>query len=384
MEAGNATNNAKSAADACFHCDALQGYVDQTTSFTNDLSTVLQDPMTTIYASSGLLWIVVTFSLYGLSLTNEGKISKEFITILGAGIVLHTCTPQAITGMYSLCLVIMGGLAGKCFDTLRGGLDTTGYDGIVALAAQSQHAMGKVFDLVMALWSSGSALDPRNPFYAILLGLPYGVIFVTFSAQIIIAIFRAFLVSLFGPYVFFAMAYSWGFPMLLQAARLFMSATIVLFSSTACMVLTIYCVEGVSINTGMKGPELDTFASLTNPDFFILLFVGLAFAALHFEGVGIANSLCQTMLTNTAAAMMTGGSAAAGLAIAKSANPLTAGRRYSNMVKNAGENIAGIKQFGGDARKSVASIVDKARNLNKVGTDSINTYREHFPVNKPY
>jgi len=362
------TSTAQATADACFQCDALQGYVDTTTSFANDLSTVLQGPMTTIYASSGLLWIVLTCTLYGLTLTNESKISKEFITILAAGIVLHTCTPQVITGMYKLCLLIMGGLARTCFDALKTSLDTSGYDGIVALAAQSQHAIGIVFDLVMALWNSGSALDPRNPFYAIILGIPYGFIFVTFSAQIIVAIFRAFLVSLFGPYVFFAMSYSWGFPMLIQSARLFMSATIVLFASTACMVLTIYSVEGLSIQTGLQGTELDNFASLTNPQFFVLLFIGIAFAALHFEGVGIANSLCQSFLTNTAAAMMTGGTGAAALAISKMSNPLTAGRRYSAMAKNASENIGGYQQAAGHIKnttKTVGGIVNKARNLNR-------------------
>lgn len=248
-------------------------------------------------------------------------------------------------------------------------MESTGYSGLVALAANGEAAFAKVIQAASAIARAGALYNLANYIYAFLLVLPYFLLVVMYSSQVVVAVFRAMMVAIFAPFLFMAFAFGWGRQMSYSGAKTLLASILVLFACTSALALTIYGVKQIPIDpTTLTGEALNKFASASNPDFLVILFLGWMGSALMTEGTSIANSIAQTALTNTAAGMLTAGAAAtaggmmaAGKKVGGFANPFTAGRRFTGAAKGAAEEIGGWKAMGQTAK----SLVDKFKNINK-------------------
>lgn len=263
---------------------------------------------------------------------------------------------------------------------VAGGAPAEGeYTGLAALAAAGEEAFLKVFQIAAAVATAGRLFNIANWIYAAFLVVPYFLLVVAYASQVVVAIFRAMMIALLAPFLFLAFAFGWGRGMAWSGMKTLLGAVLVLFASTAALALVIFAVSHIPVDPKtLKEEALNEFASLTNPEFILIMALGWIGTALMTEGVSLANSIAGTALTNTAAGIMTAGAAATGLAATKAGlhagNPLTMGRRFTGAMNAASNEIGGWAAMGkgavgaaGAVAGGVAGLVDKFKNINKAG-----------------
>jgi hypothetical protein len=347
----------------CWTCKPLQTYVDLTQDFVDRLSDALQTPMLMLFASLCGLWIVVSGVKLALQMTDKSAIIKDFVFISITGVLLGSLGASLISAVYTGAISIMGGSSGAVF-TLAASAQSSGQSGLVELAANGEQAVFKVFQAASAIARAGSAFNIANYLYAFILVLPYFLLVVAYSSQVVVAIFRATMVGVFAPFLFMAFAFGWARGMAQSGSKTLLAAVLVLFASTAALSLTIYGINAViEVDPAtLTGQELNKFASISNPEFLVVLFLGWMGTALMTEGTSIANSIAQTALTNAAAGIMTAGA---------SASALMAGKKGLPMAGNAAANISKGFSWGQraihDPMAAGNDLIKKFQDINKPG-----------------
>lgn len=359
--------NVADLATTCWTCEPLQKYVGLTQEFADKLSETLHGPMLMLFASLAGLWIVISGIRLALKMTEFTEIIKDFVFISITGLLLGSQSTGLVSYIYSISVSIMGASSAAVFAVAGGVQESSGYDGLVALAANGEKAVYKVFQVAGSIWSAGALYQIGNYIYAGILVLPFFLLVVAYSSQVVVAIFRATMVGVFAPFLFMAFAFNWGRGMAQSGAKTLLASILVLFASTAALALTIYGVNTISIDPSkMSGDALNDFASITNPEFLVILFLGWMGTALMAEGTSMANSIAATALTNAAAGILTAGMAGSAMFAGKKGLPM------------AGNTLAGISKgfFAGsramaDPGAAAQDLIDKFKNINKPGAGVI-------------
>lgn len=352
----------------CWSCKPLQQYVDLSKNFADTLSNTLHEPMLILFASLCGLWIVVSGIRLALRMTDINGVIKDFVFVSITGVLLGSQATGLISYVYSSAIDLMGTSSAAVF-SVAGAPQSTGQEtGLVALAANGEQAVAKVFQAAETVANAGALYKPQYYVYAFLLVLPYFLLVVAYSSQVVVAIFRAVMVGIFAPFLFMAFAFNWGRGMAMAGAKTLLASVLVLFACTAALSLCIYGVSAMNLDpTELSGDAAVKFASVTNTKFLVILFLGWAGTALMAEGTSIANSIAQTALTNAAAGIMTAG---------VSASAMLAGRKGGQVAQllsgPAGEAASAASKgffWGQNAMSDPASagqaIAEKFRNINK-------------------
>lgn len=350
-------------ATECWSCEPLKTYVDLSQTFIDNLDSALHDPMLILFASLCGLWIVVSGIKLVLRMTELTGIIKDLVFISITGVLLGSQSTGLISSVYASALTVMGGSSSAVFGIAGGAVKSSGYTGLVALAANGELAVAKVFEAAGAIFSAGALTKLHYYFYAVILVIPYFLLVVAYSSQVVVAIFRATMVAVFAPFLFMAFAFGWGRGMATSGAKTLLAAVLVLFASTAALALCIYGVNALTLNpTELVGDKVTKFAQLTNPKYLVILFLGWAGTALMAEGTSMANSIAQTALTNAAAGIMTAGVSASAIMAGKKGIP-TAGNAVANLAKG----FAWGRDAMADPAAAGQALVEKFKNINKPG-----------------
>jgi len=361
------TSTVPNLVETCFTCAPLEKYVGLTEDFVDRLGDVLHDPMLILFTSLSGLWIVLAGTKLHFQMTNFNKIFEEFVFVSITGLILGSQGAGLISYVYSSAISIMGAASASVF-SLAADSQSTGQSGLMALAAEGEKAAAKVIQAASAIARAGSAMQLQNYLYAGILVLPYLLLVVAYSTQVVVAIFRATMVGVFAPFLFMAFAFGWGRGMAQSGAKTLLASILVLFASTAALSLTVFGVRESILNPAdLTGDRINEFASITNPEFLVVMFLGWMGTALLTEGTSIANSIAGTMLTNTASGIMTAGISGSAAAAA------TLGKRGAIAGKDAAGGwgalgllpIKGMAAVTGPVAASAAALVEKFQNINK-------------------
>ncbi len=364
MDNTNNISAAKDIADACWTCKPLSAYVKIAGDFSEKLGETLQEPMFIFFASLCGLWIVISGFKLLLKMTNRDDLIKDVVYITIAGVLLGSTGQSVISYVYTAAIEIMGASSGMIF-SLAVKAQANEYTGLVSLAYNGEKAVVKVFQAALAIAGAGDWYDLPKYIYAVVLVLPFFLLIVSYSCQVVVSIFRATMIGVFAPFLFMAFAFGWGRDMAKAGAKTLLASVLVLFASTAALSMTIYGItNGVAVDpTSLTGDDLNEFASITNPQFLVILFLGWAGTALMTEGTSIANSISQTALTNAAAGVMTSVVAVAAYMATKKA------RMAASVVGGiGGRNLTGgMAATGGQNTEAPKALVDRFKNINKPG-----------------
>ena len=157
-----------------------------------------------------------------------------------------------------------------------------------------------------------------------------------FFSQILVAMFRLMMLALLAPFLVAAFGFPWGRPMAFAGLRTALGAVMVLFAATAAVSLALSGINSLEIKEIKDADLIKDIATLTNAKFVLMIIMGWLGASLMMVGTELANSIVGTLLTNTAAGMMTAGMTGAAMSLAKFANPLTAGSRIAGIGQKMG------------------------------------------------
>ncbi|MCA1908960.1 MAG: type IV secretion system protein [Magnetospirillum sp.] len=352
----------------------MDKYVQLTGDFADKLGEALQEPMLMLFASLAGLWIVLSGIKLALRMTDKGKIIQDFVFITITGILLGSQGKTLVPIVYTSAISIMSGASASVFSIGGGAISSSEHTGIAALAASGEQAVVKVFQAGVAISQAGSLANIMNYAYAFILVLPYLLLVVAYASQVTVAIFRATMAGVFAPFLFMAFAFGWGRDMAKSGAKSLLAAILVLFACTAALALTIYGVVNMPALDPTRfgdNDELNEFASITNPEFLVIMFLGWAGTALMTEGTSIANSIAQTALTNAAAGIMTAGVTGSALWAGKKTGQGIMGEDGIGGVAAAGMKAAGGKALFGVGYGAAAAahhagqLLDKFKNINQ-------------------
>jgi type IV secretion system protein TrbL len=296
----------------CFSCQAITSYSDYAKSFTNDLAVALHDASSILFIAIAGLWIVTSGVKLVLEQTSFRDIAKEFIFISITGLILGAQDKALISEVFDIVIKIMGSSAAEIFKICSGTENVGDYKGLAALAFSGEKAVGRVFEVSQAIMLAGGMTSPGTIINGVLLCIPYFILIANYSSQVIVAIFRAMIVGILAPFLFLAFAFNFGRPMAMRGLQTILATILVLFTATATLAMIIMAVTSNEVvkkmtSIGTDDAVIKEFASISNPQFLMMLFLGWAGCALMKEGTSIANSIAQTALSNESASTMARG-----------------------------------------------------------------------------
>lgn len=307
------------------------------------------------------------------------KIGHDFIYITISCFLLGGQSLGLVSYIFNLSMDIMGGASEIAFSVVGVSNNSSGYSGLVHLAATASLAVAKVIQVASALVREGSLYNPQYFLYAFILVAPYFLFVVSYAAQVIVAIFRLVMYAILSTFFAMAYAFDWGRGIAASTGKGLLGAIVVLFACSTALALTVYGVNQIAIDpVSISSGDLEEFASISNPRFLAILFLGIIGSALMTEGTSLVNSCMQTMFSNAAAGIMTAGASAVGMMATKKMNPLTMGSRYADMAQGAAKNIGGYAAMGShalSAAQGIGSGVGAALSRPAAAQDFLNRYR---------
>lgn len=331
----------------CLTCDVVTEYVDLANSFTQNLSSVLLDPMWFIYLSVVGLWIVIHG---GKMIMGKGDLigfAHEFAFITIAGLLLGGQGPTLVNSIYQMALSTMGSAAGVVLSAgMEGGIATakipseaSSLGGMAQLVYVAEKGLMVVLRIAFEIWASISLGNLMAGVYGVLLALPYIILIIVYFSQVVVSIFRVMMFSALSPILMLALGFGWGRGMAITGIRTVFAAFMVLFGSTLALALCLYGAASLDIQNTENVREI---TSIDNPGLWVAIVLGWMGTAFMAEATGMANSIAGSQLTNQAAAVITAGMTATGLTVLNHAKQFA-----PSGLKTAGNALAaGAKGFG--------------------------------------
>jgi len=341
-------------ADACFTCDVVHEYVTLANAFTQDLSEVLVDPMWVIFLSLAGLWITVHGIKMILGKADLLSLAHEFVFVVIAATLMAGQGPTLVNQVYSTSLSVMGGAAGAVLSTASiseetgvssadaevtpGASGISNINGMQKLVWVAETGVVKVFGLATEIMAQASLTNPTPLIYAGLIALPYVLLLVVYFAQVVVSIFRVMMFAALSPILMMLLAFGWGRGMAMTGIKTLFASFMVLFGATVALAVCLYGVKALAVaEYGANTPT--EVLSLTSSTLWVAMILGWLGTAFMAEATGMANSIAGSQLTNQAAAVITAGVTASGLA---ALNPNT----YKNAAQGAAAWGAGGAAVG--------------------------------------
>ncbi|GAK46696.1 membrane protein [Tepidicaulis marinus] len=368
-------------ADACFTCDVVNEYVTLANAFTQDLSEVLVDPMWVIFLSLAGLWITVHGIKMILGKADLLSLAHEFVFVVIAATLMAGQGPTLVNQIYSTSLSVMGGAAGAVLSTAsiseKTGVTSSSaevaasasgisnIDGMQKLVWVAETGVVKVFGLATEIMAQASLTDPTPLIYAGLIALPYILLLVVYFAQVVVSIFRVMMFAALSPILMMLLAFGWGRGMAMTGIKTLFASFMVLFGATVALAVCLYGVKALAVaEYGANTPT--EVLSLTSSTLWVAMILGWLGTAFMAEATGMANSIAGSQLTNQAAAVITAGVTASGLA---ALNPDT----YKKAAKGAAAWGAGGAAVGMGAvdglRYGASAVLDPKGAAGAVGSN---------------
>jgi len=364
---------------SCFTCGVVNEYVTLANAFTQDLSTVLVDPLWVIFLSLAGLWIVIHGIKMVLGKADLMSLAHEFVFVVIAATLMAGQGPTLVNQIYSTSLTVMGGAAGAVLSTAsiteKTGVSTqgastgsraalpagtsgiSGVDGMQKLVWVAETGVLKVFGLATEVMSQASLTNPGPILYAILIAVPYVLLLIVYFAQVVVSIFRVMMFAALSPILMLLMAFGWGRGMALTGIKTLFASFMVLFGATVALAVCLYGVKALAVADYSANTPSDVL-SLTSSTLWVAMILGWLGTAFMAEATGMANSIAGSQLTNQAAAVITAGVTASGLA---ALNPNT----YKNVAQGIGSWGAGAAGAGLGTISTLRGAYDLATNTRK-------------------
>lgn len=269
-----------------------------------------------IFLVAVLLWGGQQSIKLALRTFNHNEFSTSLFFIIISTILLAGQGKLLIQNIYLLCITVMASASSIALSGISDIPEVKAVGsslelGILAITAEK--AVEQVIIYADTIFTSTGWGNPFGWLYAVLIVLPYIFLLILFCIQLSLALFRLMMVSSFAPFLFMAMAFGWGRQLLPSGIRLALGSIMVMFAVTVSLSLVIFALTELMTEDILKGAK---DVGISNGNFWLVIALGWSASAFMLEAVGIANSIANINLTNTAAGTMAAGIMGTGAAIA--------------------------------------------------------------------
>jgi len=327
----------------CFTCTIVDEYVNLAIHFTQDISELLFPGMLALFMSLVSLWVVIQGIRLIITRTTPGDVAEQFIYVMIAAVLLGGQGSELVNAIFVASLQTMGAAASIALqvgspDSLSAMPDMTVGGGLHALMMTAETAIKDIIGMGVVIASSWTITTPLQILYALILIVPYFILWIVYFAQVVVSIFRVMMLATLSPFMILGFGFGWGREMAKGGVRSLISSFIVLFSSTAVIGVLLYAIESLNIGEA-DGQSARDIASLDNVKFMLTVAMGWLGTAFMTEATGLANSITGSNFTNNAAATVVAGAAGTAMALSKApgADALKGelGNRAGNFMGNA-------------------------------------------------
>lgn len=369
----------------CFTCPVVDQYVNLANQFTQDLSMVLLTPMWIIFGGIAGLWIVIHGIKMALGKGDIIGLLHELVFVSVAAGLLGGQGPQLVNLIYKAALATMsgaasvvlaagGGITAKTgiMTVSAGGNPASAIDnlsGMHGLVATAELGIRKLFGMGGEMMAASTLTDWSPFFYALILMVPYLILLVVYFAQVVVSIFRIMMFSALSPILMLALGFGWGRDMVINGLRTVFAAFMVLFGATVALAVCLYAVKALGVgDPASTGANVRELMSLSNGKLLVAIIMGWMGTAFMAEATGMANSIAGSQLTNTAAAVITGGMAATGIAMLKQAKGQwgeAAGKVPGGLAKGVGWLVGAAtnpSESAGRLSAGAQAVMDRIKN----------------------
>ena len=338
----------------CLSCEIIESLGDLGAKLAQNASDELSGPISMIFMAISGVWVIIAAIKLALKQWELQMIVPEvFFLVFSLSLIIGNLDGLLMPA-YEAMLSLMTGAAQTVF--AAGGTEVSSdYEGMSALMVVVEKGIKTVFDIAGTLMAT-YAPPLAYQILAVLLVLPYVVLFCMYFSQILVAMFRLMMLALLAPFLVAAFGFPWGRPMAFAGLRTALGAVMVLFAATAAVSLALSGIHTLEIDEIENMGLVKDFATLGNAKFLLMILMGWLGVALMMVGTELANSIVGTLLTNAAAGMMTAGMTGTALSLAKFANPATAGSRIAGLGQKMGAEGAAWGTIKGMAQGKDAAL----------------------------
>ena len=336
-------SKATDAEPVCFTCTIVDEYVNLANHFTQDMSELLVPGMWALFMSLVSLWVVIQGGRLIITRTTLADVGEQFIFVIIAAVLLGGQGPELVNQLFVASLQTMGAAASIALQvgspvSLSATPDMTVGGGLHTLMMTAETAIKDIIGMGVVIASSWTITTPLQILYALILIVPYFILWIVYFAQVVVSIFRVMMLATLSPFMILGFGFGWGREMAKGGLRSLISSFIVLFSSTAVIGVLLYAIESLDIGVA-DGESAREMANLGNVKFMLTVAMGWLGTAFMTEATGLANSITGSNFTNNAAATVVAGAAGTAMALSKApgADALKGelGNRAGNFMSNA-------------------------------------------------
>lgn len=383
----------------CITCEVVSEYVSLANKFTQDLSTTLITPMWVIFMALAGLWVVVHGIKMMVGQGDVAGLAKEFVYVMIAAVLMAGQGPGLVNQTYTTALSVMGGAASVVLDggtvgketgivmadapsassgTSAAGIKNT--DGMVRLVYTAEQGVYRVFQMAAAMADQMTMTDIMPGIYAVLMVAPYALVLIVYFAQVVVSIFRVMMFAALSPILMLGFGFGWGRGMAVTGLRTLFASFMVLFGATVAVAVCLYGVAALDIGTVDATGNVRDMMSIDNPKLIVVIMLGWLGTAFLAEATGMANSIAGSQLTNQAAAVITAGTVATGMALMKPQNYKKVAGAAGRFASGAGTaamgavdglrygagaamNLSGANQAAGSALLNIGKKISERLNV---------------------
>lgn len=364
----------------CIFCGPVNEYVNLANSFSQDLSETLLVAVTALFASLTGLWLSIAGIQIILGKLDGLKFAHEFSYLIIAAGLLNAQGADMANTIYRASLATMSGAAAMVLtvgpladqtepaadtppETTSSGIDNL--DGMTMLVYTAEKGIRVMLDVAGNLWSENT----EGKFLAVILALPYCILLILYTAQVLISIFRVLMLSLFSPLLMMAVGFGFLRPLMVSGLQTLLASFLVLFASTAALAVCLYGVATLGMGDPVNGPDISDMADFNSIKTWVIIIMGWVGFAFQTEGTSLANSIARSALTNQASAAIAKG--VSGTALAAAASPWKGGKALYKGGKSA---YKGGKAVVGAAQWTVNTLNSRGRSASeRLDTPGIDT-----------
>ncbi len=306
-----------------------------------------------IFGSATALWLALKGFDVFMERTSPQKVLREDLPwIIIAWALLFINANGLISQIFNLTIEIMTGISIKIFEVSGLSLEDSGLTGLIKALELG------IWEVVITAQKMIEQFSFPNNMVApivlpILLVVPYFLVLIVYFSQIIVNIFRIVILATFFPFIFMGVGFGFWRDMGKTAIKTIFASIMVMSASTIVVSFMLFAVLRLELGV------IDV--SFTNEKIIFAVIIGWAMTALLAEGTAIANSIAGSVLTNTAAGIMTSGLAGSA-AMAFSSKVM----KFANSQMQDNDHIKGTKMAssaGIKFAKLVASRGQRIKNL---------------------
>lgn len=341
----------------CITCDAAKEYTDLAGGYIDALAGVLYTPLITLFISLVGLWAIVTGYKFWLAMVSPIHVLRDLFAIVIAFVLLNAQGSTLITGIYSVSLEVMTGAAVMAFSIGPGSPGLDGASGAVGLMKVTEEGVSGVFGAASEVIASSSKWNPIPYLFAILLVLPYFLVVVVFFSKVVVSVFRIMMLGIFAPFLIMFFAFGWGRGMAVAGMKTLLSSMFVLFAASVSVGLLLY---GVDTLVGDLSKDAAAGKNLLSSGYLTVMILGWLGTALMTEGIGLANSITGSILSNDAAAIITAGTTGTAYKVGKTAWNEGGGDALKGLAKGVlgtpGREISSVREGNKPGSASLKAV----------------------------